>query len=92
MIFRSKKSKLTLLIIPLLVFSFIFSGCSVIRHPKKYFNSDFNLGGAITHKNGDFTPVETGSIRLESSEIMNRQHFSGSKTTFFWGLFSFTDY
>ncbi|MEC7626597.1 MAG: hypothetical protein VX380_08125 [Verrucomicrobiota bacterium] len=50
------------------------------------------MGGAITHQNGAFTPVETGSIRLESAEVMNRQHFSGAKTTFLWGLFSFTDY
>ena len=91
MIFRSKKSKLTLLIIPLLV-SLLFFRLLRNQASQKYFNTDFNLGGAITHKNGDFTPIETGSIRLESSEIMNRQHFSGSKTTFLWGLFSFTDY
>ena len=92
MFLRSKKIKVASFLVPLLLISFAFSGCSIIRHPKKYFNTDFNLGGAITHQNGAFTPVETGSIRLESAEVMNRQHFSGAKTTFLWGLFSFTDY
>ena len=32
------------------------------------------------------SPPETGTIRLESSEITNRKDFSGAKTTLLWGF------
>lgn len=69
-----------------------FSGCNIIKHPKKYFTQDFNFAGAIKHENKAFSPPETGTIRLESSEITNRKDFSGAKTTLLWGLITFTDY
>ncbi len=60
---------------------------------KKFGNSEkYNVMGAVTHQKGAYSPVEVGSIRLSSEEIVNRQNFSGTKTTFLWGLFSFTDY
>lgn len=67
-------------------------GCGIVKHPKKYFTEDFNLAGAISHENDSFSPVATGTIHLQSEEIIDRKHFSGSKTSFLWGLFTFTDY
>ena len=48
--------------------------------------------GLVTHEKEAYSPVEVGSIRLSSEEIIDRQNFSGTKTTFLWGLFSYTDY
>ena len=48
--------------------------------------------GAITHERKSYAPVEVGSLHLSSEEVISRQNFSGSKTTFLWGLFTFTDY
>ncbi len=48
--------------------------------------------GAVTHERKSYAPIEVGSLHLSSEEVISRQNFSGSKTTFLWGLFTFTDY
>ena len=68
------------------------SGCRFITNPKSYFSKDFNAAGAISHTTKSYEPIEKGSIRLRSSEVWNRKHFSGSKTSAMWGLFTYTDY
>ena len=73
----------------ILAFMLYGSGCFV----KKFGSSEkFNVMGLVTHEKGAYSPVEVGSIRLSSEEIIDRQNFSGTKTTFLWGLFSYTDY
>ena len=37
-------------------------------------------------------PTDAGTIKLQSEEMWYRKDFSGNKTTFLWGLFTFTDY
>ena len=76
----------------LVAFIFMSSGCKFIPNPKRYFSKDFNAAGALTHSRNSFEPVETGTIRLKSSEIWNRRDFSGDKTTALWGLITYTDY
>jgi hypothetical protein len=46
----------------------------------------------LTHTPNSFAPIEPGTIRLQSEELWYRRDFSGNKTTFLWGLFTFTDY
>ncbi len=67
-----------------------FSGCSL--NPKKYFSKEVNLGGVITHEPSSYTPVETGTFRVSSDELVNRRLHKGGKTTLLWGLFTYTDY
>ena len=60
---------------------------------KKFGTSEkYNVLGAITHEKQSYSPVEVGSLHLSSEEVVSRQNFSGTKTTFLWGLFTFTDY
>ena len=73
----------------ILAFMLYGSGCFV----KKFGSSEkFNVMGLVTHEKGAYSPVEVGSMRVSSEEIIDRQNFSGTKTTFLWGLFSYTDY
>ena len=39
-----------------------------------------------------FLQLKQGTLRLRSEEVWYRRDFSGNKTTFLWGLFTFTDY
>ena len=84
--------------IRILVFLFLFtssfftSGCKLFPGFKKYISSDINIAGAVTHSPNSFAPVEPGTMRLQSEELWYRRDFSGNKTTFLWGLFTFTDY
>jgi hypothetical protein len=71
---------------------FFTSGCKIFPGFKKYISSDINIAGALTHSPNSFAPIEPGTIRLQSEELWYRRDFSGNKTTFLWGLFTFTDY
>ena len=68
------------------------SGCKVFPSTQKYLSKNINVAGAVTHSPNSFAPIETGTIRLQSEELWYRRDFSGNKTTFLWGLFTFTDY
>ena len=68
------------------------SGCKVFPSAQKYLSKNINVAGAVTHSPNSFAPIETGTIRLQSEELWYRRDFSGNKTTFLWGLFTFTDY
>ena len=59
---------------------------------QKYLSKNINVAVAVTHSPNSFAPIETGTIRLQSEELWYRRDFSGNKTTFLWGLFTFTDY
>ena len=61
---------------------------------KKFGTSEkYNVMGVVTHEKSAFSPVEVGSIKLSSEEVVSRQKFFFRfKTTFLWGLLSFTDY
>lgn len=71
----------------LLLFS---GGCSL--NPAKLFDKKTNFAGIVTHESSSFTPTETGTLELKSEELLDRRNVGGSKTTFLWGLFTFTDY
>ena len=79
-------------VISLFALSFFTSGCKIFPGFNKYISSDINVAGALTHSPNSFSPVEAGTIRLQSEEVWYRRDFSGNKTTFLWGLFTFTDY
>ncbi|MBT3637866.1 MAG: hypothetical protein HN531_13070 [Opitutae bacterium] len=68
------------------------SGCKIFPGTQKYFSKNINVAGTVTHSPNSFAPIETGTIRLHSEELWYRRDFSGNKTTFLWGLFTFTDY
>ncbi|HAF59448.1 MAG TPA: hypothetical protein DCL00_07655 [Opitutae bacterium] len=63
------------------------SGCSLNPFSRK-----INLAGVYTHEPSSYTPVETGTFRVNSDELVNRRDHGGGKTTLFWGLFTYTDY
>ena len=71
---------------------FLTSGCKLFPGFKKYISSDINVAGALTHSPNSFSPTDAGTIKLQSEELWYRKDFSGNKTTFLWGLFTFTDY
>ena len=81
-----------LVFILLLTTSFFTSSCKIFPGFKKYVSSDINIAGAVTHSPNSFAPIEPGTIRLQSEELWYRRDFSGNKTTFLRGLFTFTDY
>jgi hypothetical protein len=68
----------------------LLSSCSL--NPKRYFSKQVNLGGVLTHEPSSYTPVETGTFRVSSDELVNRRHHKGGKTSLLWGLFTYTDY
>ena len=70
----------------------LFSGCKLFPGFQKYISSDINIAGALTHSPNSFAPTDAGTIRLKSEDVCYRKDFSGNKTTFLWGLFTFTDY
>jgi hypothetical protein len=76
----------------LLGMSLTTSGCKLFPGFKKYISSDINVAGALTHSPNSFARTEAGTIQLQSEELWYRKDFSGNKTTFLWGLFTFTDY
>ena len=79
----------TFIAVFILCFALISQGCIF----KKFGTSEkYNVMGAITHERKSYAPIEVGSLHLSSEEVISRQNFSGSKTTFLWGLFTFTDY
>jgi hypothetical protein len=78
------------LLTALFLASTFLSSCSL--NPKRYFSKQVNLGGVLTHEPSSYTPIETGTFRVTSDELVNRRHHKGGKTTFLWGLFTYTDY
>ena len=68
----------------------MLSSCSL--NPKRYFSKQVNLAGVVTHEPSSFTPVETGTFRLSSDEMVHRRHHKGGKTSLLWGLITYTDY
>ena len=89
LLYSLKSIRVSLLFVFLSSYIF-FSGCSL--NPKKYFTKEVNLGGVITHEPSSYTPVETGTFRVSSDELVNRRLHNGAKTTLLWGLFTYTDY
>lgn len=71
---------------------FVSSGCRYVQNAKNYFSKDFNAAGALSNTTKSYEPIEKGTIRLRSSDIWNRKHFSGTRTSALWGLFTYTDY
>ena len=68
----------------------VSTSCSL--NPKRYFSKKVNLAGVLTHEPSSYTPVETGTFRVSSDDLVNRGYHKGGKTTFLWGLFTYTDY
>ena len=84
-------AKRTLVLFVLACVCLFNTGC-IFPSAQKYFSKNINVAGALTHSPDSFAPVETGTVRLRSEELWYRRDFSGNKTTFLWGLFTFTDY
>ena len=76
----------------LLCTCFFSTGCKIFPGAQKYLSKNVNVAGALTHSPDSFAPIETGTMHLRSEELWYRKDFSGNKTTFLWGLFTFTDY
>ncbi len=87
-----RKAKQFVIVITLTISAIGFSGCSMFPQAKKYLSKNVNVAGVFTHSPDSFAPIETGTLRLQSDELWYRRDFSGNKTTFLWGLFTFTDY
>ena len=87
-----KTFKQYVVVITLTISGLGFTGCSMFPQAKKYLSKNVNVAGAFTHTPDSFAPIETGTLRLQSDELWYRRDFSGNKTTFLWGLFTFTDY
>jgi len=85
-----KKSKLLFCLGVFSVLSVFSTSCGF--NPKKYFSKKINLAGAVTHEPSAFTPLETGTFRLSSDEVVHRRDHRGGKTSFLWGLITYTDY
>lgn len=51
-----------------------------------------NLAGIYAYESSSYTPVETGTFRVSSDELVNRRDHGGGKTSLFWGLLTYTDY
>ena len=79
------------LVISLVALAFGFSGC-MFPKAKKYLSKNINVAGAFTHSPNSFAPVEAGTLHVQSDELWYRRDFSGKRTTFMWGLVTFTDY
>jgi hypothetical protein len=87
-----KTFKQYVVVITLTISGLGFTGCGKFPQAKKYLSKNVNVAGAFTHTPDSFAPIETGTLRLQSDELWYRRDFSGNKTTFLWGLFTFTDY
>jgi len=87
-----KTFKQYVVVITLTISGLGFTGCGMFPQAKKYLSKNVNVAGAFTHTPDSFAPIETGTLRLQSDELWYRRDFSGNKTTFLWGLFTFTDY
>tara|TARA_B100002019_G_scaffold160803_1_gene138679 strand:+ start:1089 stop:1361 length:273 start_codon:yes stop_codon:yes gene_type:complete len=88
----SSFTKLTRIPIFIALIATCFASTSCSLHPKKYFGEKINLAGVFTHEPSSYTPVETGTFRVTSDDLVNRDNHKGGKTTFLWGLFTYTDY
>ena len=84
--------KRTLALLALACVCLFGTGCKIFPSAQKYLSKNINVAGALTHSPNSFAPVETGTVRLRSEELWYRRDFSGNKTSFLWGLFTFTDY
>jgi len=80
------------IVITLTISAIGFSGCSMFPQAKKYLSKDINVAGVFTHSPDSFAPIEAGTLRLRSDELLYRKNFSGNKSTLLWGLITFTDY
>jgi hypothetical protein len=87
-----RKTREIAIVITLTISAIGFSGCSMFPQAKKYLSKDINVAGVFTHSPNSYAPIESGTLRLRSDELWYRKDFSGNKTTFLWGLISFTDY
>ena len=92
MISLKRKTKQIVIVLTLTLSAIAFSGCSMFPQAKKYLSKNVNAAGVFTHTPNSFAPIEAGTLRLQSDELWHRKNFSGNKTTFLWGLFTFTDY
>ena len=87
-----RKTKQIAIVLTLTISGIGFSGCSMFPQAKKYLSKNVNIAGAFTHSPNSFAPIEAGTLHLQSDELLYRKNFSGNKTTFLWGLVTFTDY
>lgn len=87
-----RKTKQFVIVFTLAISGIVFSGCSMFPQAKKYLSKNVNAAGVFTHTPNSFAPIEAGTLHLQSDELWHRKNFSGNKSTFFWGLVTFTDY
>ena len=87
--FSSKRN--WILLLSIFVFASLgISGCASNENNSS--SKKFNFGGLITHESNSYSPIETGTLRLTSDDLLNRRDHQGGKTTLLWGLFTYTDY
>jgi hypothetical protein len=81
-----------LFIVALAVISLLASGCKTTSSNSVYVPNNTNILGIVTHQPQSYATVSTNTFRVRSDELFSRQNFSGNKTTFLWGLITYTDY
>jgi hypothetical protein len=79
--------KLPFFILLALLFSFA-SGCTTHRGDRSYTKA----GGIFEHRTAAYDEVSHATIALRRSDVDSGATYSGNKTTFLWGLFTFYDY
>jgi hypothetical protein len=87
----SKKTPFkALLIVALIGISLFASGCKTTS--SVYAPRETNILGIVNHQPKSYATIGNTTFRLSSDEIISRKNFSGNKTSFLWGLFTYTDY
>jgi hypothetical protein len=88
---KKTQSKI-LFIVALAGMSLLASGCKTTSSNSVYVPNDTNILGIVTHQPQSYANVGTNTFRVRSDELITRKNFSGNKTTFLWGLITYTDY
>lgn len=68
------------------------SGCNTTSSNSVYVPREMNILGIVKHQPQSYATVGSNTFHVSSDELFARKNFSGNKTTFLWGLVTFTDY
>jgi hypothetical protein len=88
---KKTQSKI-LFIVALAGMSLFATGCKSTSSDSVYVPRETNILGIVKHQPQSYATVGTNTFHVSSDELYSRKNFSGNKTTFLWGLVTFTDY
>ncbi len=69
----------------------VMVGCGN-RSNYAYKDDGFNFAGIIKYEPASYSATGPNTFKLRTDELVNRQNFSGDRTTLLWGLVTLTDY